>query len=404
MLMALDVPPDRCGYKADQIDACLRQFPAKGVSQEENGYRQLGYMLMQKGLINTPKSKPAFFQEQPQILKMRFDATVSPINAMPHNLREPLYKMFLEHATGAVRRIGRSWRDYDPLSEPDLHKPFVFEIGPVGHATKEREMERPDASSFLWGELTWPEARSRLAETDIALLPVGSIEQHGPHLPLDTDTYDAELLARRVAEACSLPRPLVLPVVAYGVSYHHDDFKGTVSISNDTLSRLTYEIGMSVAQNGIRKLVIINGHGGNSPALNYAAQLINRDSRIFACVDTGETSDIDIYRIIDTPNDVHAGEIETSTALAVRPHLVKMGEAEASVPKFSSRYLDFTSKRGVSWYAATNKISSSGILGDPTKASAEKGRKIWEIMIAHLVALVEDLKDMSLEEIHHKNE
>jgi creatinine amidohydrolase/Fe(II)-dependent formamide hydrolase-like protein len=121
------------------------------------------------------------------------------------------------------------------------------------------------------------------------------------------------------------------------------------------------------------------------------------------CVDTGETSDVDIHKIIETPNDVHAGEIETSTGLAVRPQLVKMDQAKKHIPKFSSRYLDFTSKRGVLWYAYTRKISPSGVMGDPTKASAAKGERIWEIMIAHLVSLIEDLKRLTLEEIHHRN-
>jgi creatinine amidohydrolase/Fe(II)-dependent formamide hydrolase-like protein len=259
-----------------------------------------------------------------------------------------------------------------------------------------------NGQQYLWGELTWPEAGKCLQQVDIALLPVGSIEQHGPHLPLDTDTFDANYLALRVAEACSNPKPLVLPNIPYGVSYHHDEFKGTVSISNDALAKLVYDIGMSVSHNGIKKLVIINGHGGNSPALNHAAQMINRDAHIFVCVDSGETSDVDIYALVETPNDVHAGEFETSTSLAVRPHLVKMDQARREVPEFSSRYLDFTSKRGVSWYAYTRKISHSGVMGDPTKASSEKGKKFWEIMISHLVALVEDLKSMTLEEIHQR--
>jgi len=159
---------------------------------------------------------------------------------------------------------------------------------------------------------------------------------------------------------------------------------------------------MSIAKDGIRKLVIINAHGGNGPALNYAAQMINRDAGIFACVDTGETSDVDIYALIKTPNDVHAGEIETSTTLAVRPHLVKMERAEKSIPEFSSSYLDFTSKRGISWYAYTRKISDTGVMGDPTKADAKKGEIIWEIMVAHLVAFIEDLKHLSPEEIYQR--
>jgi creatinine amidohydrolase/Fe(II)-dependent formamide hydrolase-like protein len=130
--------------------------------------------------------------------------------------------------------------------------------------------------------------------------------------------------------------------------------------------------------------------------------MINRDARIFVSVDSGETSDVDIYQLVETPNDVHAGEFETSTALAVRPELVKLPLSKKSVPEFSSRYLNFTSKRGISWYAYTKRISESGIMGDPTKASAEKGRKMWQIMVAHLVTFIEDLKRMSLEEIHQR--
>jgi len=106
--------------------------------------------------------------------------------------------------------------------------------------------------------------------------------------------------------------------------------------------------------------------------------------------------------MIETPNDVHAGEFETSTALVTRPHLVQMDKARSAVPAFSSRYLNFTSKRGISWYAHTKRLSESGIMGDPTKASIEKGKKMWQIMIAHLVAFVEDLKSMTLEEIHQR--
>ena len=288
------------------------------------------------------------------------------------------------------------------LSDPAIYRPYPYEIEPVSTHEMGNGPRSHTNRGYLWGELTWSDAAERFKDVDIALLPVGAIEQHGPHLPLDTDAFDAEHLACRVAEACSDPKPLVMPLIAYGVSYHHDDFKGTISISNETLSRLVYEIGMSVAKNGIRKLLILNAHGGNGPALNYAAQMINRDARIFACVDTGETSDVDISKVAGTPNDVHAGEIETSTSLAVRPHLVKMDRALKSIPEFSSRYLDFTSIRGISWYAYTQKISATGVMGDPTKADAKKGERIWEIMIAHLVAFIEDLKHLSLEEIYHR--
>jgi creatinine amidohydrolase/Fe(II)-dependent formamide hydrolase-like protein len=404
MLKAIGADPALCGYSPEQIQDCLKKLPRMRVSQEAAGVRHLFYTLMQKGLIGSKELPPEAAREHPEILKLRFDSKSSPINSIPIDLRKGLFQICLQHANGAVRRAGRLWKEFDILTDSAVETAFTFEFDPVAlRAGSHRSMESSSASNYLWGELTWRQTRNRLREIDVALLPVGAIEQHGPHLPLDTDAFDADYLACRVAEACSDPRPLVLAPVSYGVSYHHADFTGTVSISNDALAKLVYEIGMSVSRNGVKKLVIINGHGGNSPALNYAAQMINRDARIFVCVDTGETSDVDIDKIVETPNDVHAGEIETSTALATRPHLVRMEQAKKQVPKFSSRYLDFTSKRGVLWYAYTRKISPSGVMGDPTKASADKGKKIWEIMIAHLVSLVEDLKRLTLEEIYHRN-
>ena len=149
---------------------------------------------------------------------------------------------------------------------------------------------------------------------------------------------------------------------------------------------------------------IPDGHGGNAPTLHFAAQMINRDAHIFTCVDSGETSDADVYALAETVNDIHAGEIETSTTLAVRPELVRMDRAKAFVPRFSSRYLDFTGEDRVDWYAHTSKISESGVFGDPTKASREKGEAIWALMIARLVELVEHLKGLSLAEIYERRQ
>jgi creatinine amidohydrolase/Fe(II)-dependent formamide hydrolase-like protein len=402
MLKAVDVDPGICGYSPDQIEYCLQSLSEKGVHQESAGAAHLNYLLMEKGLIRIPRGGRKSVRPRPEILKLRFDPERSPPHGIPVDLRTFLFRTLLEHADGALQRVGREWRPFDPFTDPALHRPYTFEMELPRKVKITPRSEGEANISHIWGELTWPEAQERFTEVDIALLPVGSIEQHGPHLPLDTDAFDADYLARRVASACSQPRPLILPLIAYGISYEHNEFKGTINIRNDTLSNLVYDIGMSVARNGINKLVIINGHGGNIPALNYAAQMINRDAGIFVCVDSGETSDVDIYRITETPNDVHAGEIETSTSLAVRPHLVKMELASRSVPQFSSRYLNFTSRRGVLWYAYTKKVSANGVIGDATIATAEKGRKIWQIMIAHLVALVEDLKSMTLDEIHHR--
>jgi creatinine amidohydrolase/Fe(II)-dependent formamide hydrolase-like protein len=104
----------------------------------------------------------------------------------------------------------------------------------------------------------------------------------------------------------------------------------------------------------------------------------------------------------ETPNDVHAGEIETSMSLVTRPNLVKPEIVGKFIPKFSSRYLNFTSKRSVGWYAYTSKISRTGVLGDPTKATSDKGKRMWQVMITRLTELVEDLKNLSLDEIYQR--
>ena len=397
MLSALGADPSRCGYTREQIDSCIRDIGERSVHQEAAGAEHMAHILGQKGLL--PPGAPTF-APHPEVMKLRFDSRRSPVDGIPVDLRRRLYPIYLEHAEGAVRREGRRWTGFDPLGDPAAHAPYPFEAGPKPALAGSGQDGR--RGGYLWAELTWQEVEERLKTMDVAILPVGSIEQHGPHLPLDTDAFDAEYLAQRVADACSDPKPLVLPLIPYGVSYEHSEFKGTIGINNDTLAALVYEIGMNCARNGVNKLVIINGHGGNIPALNYAAQMITRDTKIFVCLDTGETSDVDIYRIAETQNDIHAGEIETSTSLAVRPHLVKMDKAAKRLPRFSSRYLDFTSKRKVSWYVHTKKISQSGVIGDPTKASSEKGERMWHIMIAHLVALVEDLKSMTLDEIYQR--
>lgn len=259
---------------------------------------------------------------------------------------------------------------------------------------------KSDHPEYMWETSSWSEIAERLKIVDTAILPCGAIEQHGPHLPLDLDYFDAVYLARKVAEACQDPKPFVLPPVPYGVSYHHSDFKGTICVTNHSLSALVYDIGMSLAHNGIKKVVILNGHGDNAPTLNYAAQMINRDAKIFVCVETGETSDVDIYKLSATKNDIHAGEIETSTALAVRPQLVDMEKAVDHTLDLDNEFLDFTSDRGVSWFVHTKRLSKSGVMGNATLGSAEKGEKMWQVMIAKMTEFVETIKNTPTDKLY----
>ena len=404
MLRAVGADPERCGYTVEQIKHAMARLATDGVHQESAGAEHLMHLLVERGdndVTAAPAHRP---RPHPEVMQLRFDREHAPITAIPTDLRADLIRIVLEHADGAVRRSGRVWVPFDPLQDPELFLPYAFESkqGPVPSSRGSVRRRFTTDNHHLLGELTWPEAEQRFREVDVALLPVGAIEQHGPHLPLDTDAWDADYLVQRVADECSEPKPLALPLIPYGVSFHHEDFPGTIGVSNDALAKMVYDVGMSCARNGITKFIIINGHGGNHATLQFAAQMINRDAHIFTTVDTGETSDVDLDRLCETDNDVHAGEIETSTGLATRPHLVRMDLAEREVQSFSSRYLDFSARRSVEWYARTAKISNSGVLGDPTLATAEKGREMWEIMVRNLVELVEHLKGMTLEEIYER--
>ena len=396
MLSVLDVPPENCGYSSQQISEGLLKTGTSGVKQIGSDAQQLYYMLLQKNLILPEAPNASQAREHPEILKMRFDGKRSALNDMPLELYRELIPILLEYTGGAVLKDKRKWMEMDILGELEKSPVYPFSVTTVHDRHSETD------SGIEWEKYSWKEIEKRLEEVDTAILPCGSIEQHGPHLPLDVDYYDSMYLARKVAEACSNPKPFVLPALPYGVAYHHEDFKGTISITNHSLAQLVYDIGMSLSRNGIKKLIILNAHGDNAPTLLYAAQMINRDSGIFVCVESGETSDTDLFALIDTPNDIHAGELETSTTMAIRPEVVRTDELVNETLNFGSSYLDFTSERGVAWYVRTKILSQSGVMGNPQKASSEKGKKLWEVMIAHLVKFVEEIKRSKLEDLYQR--
>ncbi len=396
MLLTLDERPQACGYNEQQIANALDALQQKGVKQIGSDASHLFYLLKEKQLLDRKSYNAKLAQAHPEIMKLRFDKERSSPEQIPFDIRHGLYSIYLEYADGAVQRQNKRWIDFDLFGSDLINMSYPFE---VTNCSQENGFKNKD---YRWELNTWQEIEEKLKSLDTAILPCGSIEQHGPHMPVDIDYFDSVYLADKIAEACGSPKPFVLPALPYGVAYHHEDFKGTISISNTTLSSLVYDLGMSLARNGIKKLIILNGHGDNSPTLLYAAQMINRDSGIFVCVETGETSDSDIDELTETPNDIHAGEIETSTTLAIRPELVQMDKAVNETLNLGSTYLDFSSERGVAWYVRTNKLSVSGVMGDATKASAEKGKRMWEIMIAHMVKFVEEIKKSKLEDLYQK--
>jgi len=233
-----------------------------------------------------------------------------------------------------------------------------------------------------WWELTWPEFEK--VDKTVALLPTGIIEAHGPHLPLGTDALMATYIAEEAARRTNV---LLLPTVWYGNTYILDKFPGTISISNETLYRLYLDIFREVARNGVRYLVVVNGHGGNVDALSMAAKDAARETKLTVIlvnwwIDLAKETR---RRVLETPEG-HAAEDETSEVWAAYPQLVKAVPRDGSADEWVEvRFRVY----GRDVYAMEY---TKAVQGYPSKASQEKGRAILEAAINELTQLIEDLK------------
>ncbi|OBI73141.1 mycofactocin biosynthesis peptidyl-dipeptidase MftE [Mycobacterium sp. E740] len=207
----------------------------------------------------------------------------------------------------------------------------------------------------------------QLQSTQSALLvPLGSTEQHGPHLPLDTDTRIATAVSRAVVSRLGGNDGwnwLVAPPVAYGASGEHEEFSGTVSIGTSALRLLLVEYGRS-ASRWASRVVFVNGHGGNVEALAGATALLRyegRDAAWCPCTVAGA--------------DAHAGHTETSVLLHISPSDVRMHER---VPGNVAPLRELIPELRAGGVAAVSEV---GVLGDPTTATAEEGARIWAEMV-----------------------
>jgi mycofactocin system creatininase family protein len=208
---------------------------------------------------------------------------------------------------------------------------------------------------------TWPE----IGAAPLVVVPLGSVEQHGPHLPLATDTAVAAAVA---ADAVgSLGGALLAPALAYGASGEHEDFPGTVSLGTEALTALLIEYGRSACRWAGRVLVV-NGHGGNLDALRSAGTLLRRESR-----------DVAWFPCSVPGGDAHAGHTELSLMLHVEPEGIRADRAVAGVTTPIDELLPRLRAEGV------RAVSPNGVLGDPAGATAAEGQHLLAELVARLV-------------------
>ncbi|MEW6605325.1 MAG: creatininase family protein [Thermoproteota archaeon] len=212
-----------------------------------------------------------------------------------------------------------------------------------------------------------------------AIIPVGSLEQHGMHLPVSTDSLIAEYVARMAAERVGA---FVLPVISYGVSFEHKPMFN-VSIRNSTLSTMLCDACISLAENNVKEIIILNGHHGNMGALQYLAQELHGRLPKGVRVHT-----IHYWHMMKSEFD-HAGEVETSLVLAITPELVRMDLAVPNSKKLSKSKAAYSSITNVP--GSFPKITGNGVWGDPRKATAAKGEELIQEITAGLAKTIREL-------------
>ena len=224
---------------------------------------------------------------------------------------------------------------------------------------------QPPAASDL-ARTVWP----AVPANPLVLVPVGSTEQHGPHLPFDTDSVIARAVAVGVAGALS-SAPLVAPPVLYGASGEHAHFPGTVSIGHEALSSVLVELVRSLSL-WAGSVVFVNGHGGNAPTLGSVVPQMRAEGHEVAWTGCG------------VPGcDAHAGRTETSLMLHLAPQDVRMDMAVAGDTRPIGTLMPELIAHGV------RAVSPSGVLGDPAGASADEGRRLMDLMVAVTVRRID---------------
>ncbi|MDH3660290.1 MAG: creatininase family protein [Alphaproteobacteria bacterium] len=246
-----------------------------------------------------------------------------------------------------------------------------------------------------WETLSSPEIEALDHERTIAILPVGAIEQHGPHLPLGVDAMIVQgILDRAMATLPSPLQALALPTLPVGKSDEHIAFGGTLTLAAETLIRVWTEIGCSVARAGVKKLVLFNGHGGQVAIMDVVARELRIRERMLVMAHSWFAGGLPegLFSDDEIRYGIHAGEIETSMMLHLRPDLVAMDKAEnfrplpAEMARDGYRRLSPVGQGRMGWKA--EDLHPSGACGDAASADAERGRLLVDHAAKALVELL----------------
>jgi creatinine amidohydrolase len=252
------------------------------------------------------------------------------------------------------------------------------------------------------GKLTWPEVARAAAEKRVPIVPIGTLEDHGRHLPIDTDVVLVEAVCRGAAEL--LPaQTVLLPPIVHGYSPHHMDFPGTITIGWDTFCRYCTDVSLSLVHHGFERVLLVNGHGSNQNLVETAARLTMVEepeslvAASFYLVSEKSARVIEEVRSSDRGGMAHACELETSLYLHLQPDAVNMAQAidERGYVETEHAWMDWSDGplKLMPWWSS---FSETGVQGDASKATAEKGKALFEAATEEIAAFVTELRGLPI--------
>jgi creatinine amidohydrolase len=249
---------------------------------------------------------------------------------------------------------------------------------------------------YLYQHYTWVEMKEVAARNPVVVVPVGSVEDHGPHLPLDTDNFliwsICEEAARRAAGDI-----LLMPLIPYGFETHHMDFPGTIDIHMEHMLHFVLDVTKSVARHGFTRILLADGHGSNMPILDLVARrtILETDALcapfLWPSLALGEIREV---RESGRGGMSHACELETSVYLYLDRERVQIDKARKEMEQPQSEFIwsDLLNPGPVRMMDIWTRFSKTGVNGDPTLATAEKGRVIFEAVVENFVKFAREFR------------
>jgi creatinine amidohydrolase len=268
-------------------------------------------------------------------------------------------------------------------------------------------LAQEEGKPLVLQEMTWTDVRDYVDKCDMVIIPIASTEQHGPHLPLGTDYYEALGMSKLISAKTGV---VVAPVVLAGYSVYHSGFPGTLSLKPETMENVLFETAEMLIRYGFRRFMFFNYHGGNSVVQQKVMHRINHTTEAIAvAIGVGSPIQRGSYKGKDEVGDDHAGIGETSLMLYLKPELVKMGRIEMSKVTYNEKLQElwalsrqhpelqmvFNALRGVPVETkkggASHELYSNGIwsFSDPKKATKERGEKQVKGMVSYAVKFIE---------------